>query len=391
MNDQISKPTLAMILPSCKGRAIGDNAIRRGVAISDSFQVVIISDSFPDFVPKEIQTIRIKPRRFNYLRRFCHVPNEIAFARASRAPLLKLANTGNLVFVFCHGYTVTYFAGMWLREKADIPFGMFMHGHIFENRPKRMYDSRVTWLYKTLAPQCYRQADLLFALSPAQAELAVKAGANSERVLITPNGLDYEDIGLTKKQAEDKVDNFILHKPLRCIYVGRLSIEKGVDVLLRACAELHARGVIFCLDIIGGGPEEQNLRGLCTELELDEKIVRFLGPAQRRELGKHYLEHDIQFVPSLTEALGNVVLEGMASACLVIASDTGGIPSMIKPGVSGVLVETGNSAAIAEAVVQVLTDSQNVKDMIEYSFMWQLQYASWENIGVRITESVIKT
>jgi len=380
------RPIFVMVLPACRGRSIGDNAIRRAEAIADKFHPVILSDSFPDRMPGVVQAVHVEPPRFDYLRRFCHVPNELGFAWAVRKPLLEFCSTGRVAFVLCHGYTLAYFVGRWIRKKTGIPFGMLMHGHIFE-RPKGMYDPRVTAFYRAIAPICYREADRLFALSPAQAELAIGVGAERSRLLITPNGLDLIDIGLNKETVTRKLAHFSPLPPYRLLYVGRFSVEKGVDVLLRACHLLKQQSFPFSLTLIGTGNDEKSLKDLTLKLELQEQ-VKFYGAKSRTELGKYYLKSHILCVPSISEPLGNVVLEGMASGCVVIASNTGGNPSMIEHGRSGYLTKPGNEADIAKKVSESLNDTAQLKMIVQKAVRRVMKEYTWKVVGYRIAYSI---
>jgi len=375
-----------MVLPACGGRAIGDNALRRAVAISEHFRPVVVSDSFPDWTPECVETILVAPPRFHYLRRLCHVPNELGFAWAVRKALATLQRREGIAFLLCHGYTLAWLAGRWFRRRTGVPFGMFMHGHIFE-RPKGTYDPRLTAFYRAIARTCYREADLLLALSPIQRDLAVRAGAKPDRVVLAPNGLDFADIGLDSEAARRKAEDFAFHRPLRLLYIGRLAPEKGVDVLLQACAALRSRGGSFWLTLIGEGPEGRALRSLVNKSELDDHCI-FLGPLPRSRLGPYLLEQDLLIVPSLSEALGNVVLEGMAGACLVVASNTGGIPSMVGHGITGLLFPAGNSQALCDLLVDV--SERRVADalMVQNAFEWLDEHASWPAIGERIVEAI---
>ena len=376
------RPLFVMALPVCRGRSIGDNALRRAAAISQHYRSVVISDSFPDQVPSSVETVRIEPPRFDFLRRLCHVPNELGFAWAVRRALETLHRDREIGFVLCHSYSLARFAGLWFRRRTGIPFGMFMHGHIFE-RPKGMYDALTTTFYRRIAPTCYRESHLLLALSPAQAELALAAGASPEQMVLAPNGLDVDDLGLDPDTALRKVQGFELRRPLRCLYVGRLALEKGVDVMLRAFAELRSREVPFSLDLIGQGPERDRLLKLAEELGLAE-CCHFLGRFPRRELGLRLLDHDLLVVPSLTEALGNVVLEGMATGCLVVASDTGGIPSMIRHRENGLLVRSGDPAALCQALREVAEGRVEARQIVRSALAWVQENASWTAIGRRI-------
>jgi len=203
-------------------------------------------------------------------------------------------------------------------------------------------------------------------------------------VIIAPNGLAPADIGLDERAVDVKLTNFHLHSPLRFLYMGRLSVEKGVSILLNACALMRDKGINFQLDIIGSGPEKGTLERLCAELTLQEPLVRFLGQKSRKELGAYLLDSDILFVPSLSEPLGNVVLEGMLSGCFVTASATGGILSTVIDGKTGLLVDTGNEQDLAKKVEVVLGSETEMGKIANVSREYVRRHFSWEVIGKNI-------
>lgn len=138
-------------------------------------------------------------------------------------------------------------------------------------------------------------------------------------------------------------------------YVGRLEAHKGVDVLLRAAA-LEPR---WHVEITGGGPELESLRGLARELGIAER-VSFLGFASGPELRDRYAALDVLAVPSRDtqswlEQFCRVAVEAMAAGVPVVASDTGAIPDVV--GGVGVLVKPDDPRALATAIGDSLEPS----------------------------------
>ena len=367
---------IVIALPACRGRTIGENALKRADSLSKYFRITIISDSFPDSVPANIECKRVHPNQFNYLRRYCHVPNELSFVFSVRKLLEELYLLNPFDFILCHSYTLTKFVGQYFNKKQGTHFGMFMHGHIF-TRPKGTYDPRITAFYKWLAPSCYKQADLIFALSPAQKKLAIQSGADSNKVLITPNGIDVEDIGI-KEQDVKKYRMFDRkRKEIKILYVGRLGIEKGVHILLHACHQLMLKKVKFILILVGGGPQEKEIINLAKNLDLMNNI-EFVGSVNRFNLGEYYINADVLCVPSLSEPLGNVILEGMIAGCPVIGSNIDGIPFIIEDNVSGYLVPPGDPNKLSEVIGEIANDRKRSKiiaeagrKMVKEKFVWR--------------------
>lgn len=139
------------------------------------------------------------------------------------------------------------------------------------------------------------------------------------------------------------------------LHVGRLAAEKNIHVLLEAfhaaSRALPARSIH--LVIAGTGPEEKRLREkACAN-------VTFLGVLERqRMLPMLYASADAFLFSSLTETLGLVILEAMASGLPVIACPAGGVGDHLRHDDNGIAVPAGDAGAMAEAIRQVATDSE---------------------------------
>jgi glycosyltransferase involved in cell wall biosynthesis len=135
------------------------------------------------------------------------------------------------------------------------------------------------------------------------------------------------------------------------VYVGRLSPEKGVTLVLRALAAVSQPN----LTIIGNGPQRPELEVMTARLGIADR-VHFLGS---RPWGDELLElirrHQALILPSLTEGLPLVLIEAMSQGVPVIASSVGGIPDLVQDGVTGLLFPRGDVAALAAAIRRVIS------------------------------------
>jgi glycosyltransferase involved in cell wall biosynthesis len=135
--------------------------------------------------------------------------------------------------------------------------------------------------------------------------------------------------------------------PLRLVAAGRLSVEKGFDVLLEAVRLAVADGLDVRLELVGSGPEHDRLAALAAGL--DGRVQ--LTPAQpRAALWERIDEAQVLVVPSRREGLGLVALEAIARGRPVIASRVGGLPETVRDGVDGVLVPPEDPRALADAL-----------------------------------------
>ena len=252
---------------------------------------------------------------------------------------------------------------------------MYMHGHIF-SRPKGTYSELITAYYKWCAKRCYPQTDLIFALSKQQRSLAIQAEADPEKVHVIPNGIGLDQIGLTESMVHNRRDLFS-KDTLSLLYLGRCSAEKGFDTLIEACALLSNWHIDFQLTVVGGAEMSEFALGRVKELKSkDQVIVR--KAVERSDVGAELLNTDILCIPSIDEALGNVVLESMISECAVIGSNAGGIPDMIEDGRTGYLFPVGNSHKLAETILwckknpsKVIQATRFASDMVHQKYSWR--------------------
>ncbi len=140
------------------------------------------------------------------------------------------------------------------------------------------------------------------------------------------------------------------------LFAGRLVKEKGVDVLLRALAQLHARIPHASLDVIGDGAERASLEALSHSLGLGH-VVRFHGAQSRAQTEAIACAAWVQVVPSLwAEPFGLVAVEAMMRGTAVIASASGGLADIVRNEATGLLVPRGDVAALSDALHRVLSD-----------------------------------
>ncbi|HKU59001.1 MAG TPA: glycosyltransferase family 4 protein [Gaiellaceae bacterium] len=135
----------------------------------------------------------------------------------------------------------------------------------------------------------------------------------------------------------------------RCtfLYVGRLSPEKGVKILVRAFADVEDATLV----VAGAGPDEAALRAAAPD------SVRFLGNLERDDLPRWYAAADAVVVPSLADTWGMALNEGAAAGLPLVAADgAGGAWELVEDGVNGLRVPSGDVSAMAEALRRLVAD-----------------------------------
>lgn len=193
---------------------------------------------------------------------------------------------------------------------------------------------------------CQRAAGVI-ALSDRLAELKRAEGLAPGNIHVIAPGVDLDLF------EGPFVDPFPGYEGPLVVFVGRLVPEKGVRVLAHAAAQLgtpNAR-VIF----IGDGPERAALEAIRARFGLQDR-VQFTGFRPHDEVPSILKRADVLVLPSLSEELGSVLLEAMSAGVAIVASRTGGIPSLVHHEINGLLVPPGDPAELAAALDRVLTD-----------------------------------
>jgi glycosyltransferase involved in cell wall biosynthesis len=143
---------------------------------------------------------------------------------------------------------------------------------------------------------------------------------------------------------------------VRLVYIGRLSTEKGIDVLLRALPLIRATSATVRLVLAGTGPQEAELQRQVREMELMQE-VHFSGAFDQDDLADILCEADIVVLPSLVEGMPLVLIEAMAYGRPVVATAVGGIPELVHDGITGRLVQPNDPEDLATALSELIDDS----------------------------------
>ena len=146
-------------------------------------------------------------------------------------------------------------------------------------------------------------------------------------------------------------------------FTGRLVREKGADILVRAFQQVQSRLPDAQLHIAGAGPERLALADLVTELRLTEAVT-FHGQLGDQELQALLSRSWAHVVPSRwPEPFGLTATEAMMRGTAVVASNIGGLADIVTSGVTGFLVPPGDSSALAESLLALLSDRSRAEEM----------------------------
>ena len=180
-----------------------------------------------------------------------------------------------------------------------------------------------------------------------------KAGIHSNRLTVIPNGIDTDrelSIPISRSELTTRPTGPV------ALFVGRLTHQKGVDLLLEAAREVLATRPDWSLAIVGEGPDRQKLEAQVAEDGRLAASVRFLG--QRGDVAALMRAADVVVLPSRWEGMPNVVLEAMALGKAVVATAVEGSVDLVRAGETGWLVPPENPATLASALLESAADHE---------------------------------
>jgi glycosyltransferase involved in cell wall biosynthesis len=181
---------------------------------------------------------------------------------------------------------------------------------------------------------------------------------DEQKICVVPNGMDLEAFDKIRNNNANILTKYELEKDKYILYVGRLSVLKGVQYLIEAFRVIKKDYSNLKLVIVGTGDYENYLRNIAYGLE----GVVFTGYVDSILVKKALYENCVGVVvPSLYEGLPMVVLEAMASKKAVIASDVGGLQMLIKNEKNGFLTKPGDVKGI-EMFIRTLLEDANLRE-----------------------------
>jgi glycosyltransferase involved in cell wall biosynthesis/predicted metal-dependent phosphoesterase TrpH len=218
----------------------------------------------------------------------------------------------------------------------------------------------------------YGACDLVLSPSPASDEALREIGVGAERVARWDRGVDTTRFDpALRSQLE-------LPGELNVLYAGRITHEKGADLLAEAFLDAHSRDPRLHLVLAGGGPEQERLRERVGE------HATFLGWLQGIELAQAYASADIFLFPSATDTFGQVILEAQASGLPVVAVAAGGPLALVEDRVSG-LLSAPRADALAESVLE-LAGSPLLRQRLAAVALSGVRRRTWEDAMERLAE-----
>ena len=225
------------------------------------------------------------------------------------------------------------------------------------------------WLTRQLENHVINGADAVAVICEGLRSDLMARGVKSEKITISPNGVDLELFGQPPARDEDLLSELGLSGKSVLGFIGSFYDYEGLDDLIEALPRLLTSNPQTHLLLVGGGPMEESLRRQVERLGLGAAVT-FTGRVPHGEVERYYGLMDIMVYPRKSMRLTDLVtplkpLEAMAQGRLVAASDVGGHRELIEDGVTGTLFPAGNPGKIAEKLASLLNNRDTWSQTIE--------------------------
>jgi len=223
-----------------------------------------------------------------------------------------------------------------------------------------------------------------FCVSQALRTELIAGGYLPDSAQVVYNGINLDNFPFVTKS----ISNSGYSHPMRLLYAGRISPEKGIETALHAIARLIHMNLNLKLTIIGRGKSIyiNQIHKLAQSLSILDHI-QFLPYLPRGQILQVFKDHDVLLVPSTwQEPMPRVIQEAMAIGLSTIASSVGGIPEIINHGINGLLFSPGNQTDLAEKVYSIYANPGilseikiNARKTIEQRFNLETMINELEN------------
>ena len=232
-----------------------------------------------------------------------------------------------------------------------------LHGKITGNISKKYEQDALTW------------ADAITVISKEAFDYYTSLGY---KVFQVPNALDITSLSQNEDRRFSK----------QVIFAGRLSVEKGIDVLIEIGKKLPSD---IQLIILGTGPEEQKIKNLAK----NQKNINYLGYQNKENTISLIRGSDILIQPSLKEGISSTILEAMACGTTVIASNVGGNIELIENGINGIIKDPNDFNSFVEEIV-TLFDNAELRQSLENQALKKAKQYDWSIIGQKYLDLYTK-
>ena len=236
---------------------------------------------------------------------------------------------------------------------------------------------------RKLETRAIQQVDHVFTICEGLRADIVARGIPASKVTVIPNAVNVESFQLASPPDPQLQEKWGLTGKTVVGFIGSFYAYEGLDLLLEALPELIKQRPDVRLLLVGGGPQEANLRQQAERLGLGDYVI-FTGRVPHQEVNRYYDLINVLAYPRHPMRLTELVtplkpLEAMAQGQLFVASDVGGHKELIEHNKTGILFKAGDCNALTEALLTLLNDHQRWPELKANGRHFVESVRNWRN------------
>jgi glycosyltransferase involved in cell wall biosynthesis len=248
------------------------------------------------------------------------------------------------------------------------------------------YDSFLLNFGSTLAKKVIRwliirNCKLITTVGLQDLEYWVKRGVPRENISYIPNGVDTKIFRPSttlrnryRKQLGFHIDDFVV------LFLAQFRKAKGLTTLLAAMPEIVSSVHNIKFLLAGSGPMTRNVKSFIRKFDLETKVKLLLHYIPDEDLPGLYNASDIYILPSFIEGMPLSLMEAMACAKPVIATNVGDVPLLVKDGVNGFLIPPGDPEILVQKIIHLYSRPE-LKKIMETNNAEKMLKFDWDNIS----------
>lgn len=278
--------------------------------------------------------------------------------------------------------------GLLVRRKFKKPLNVQTFDSRINN-PFWLKESGKNHLLNAIAKFVVKRADTIRVVAECTKKNLIEMGIKAEKIFVVPTIIDvsrFDNVDgseIRKKYLKNESGRIVM-------FVGRLSKEKNIPMLIRAFASVSGEFPDARLLIVGGGPEREKLEALAAGLGLGEKAI-FAGPVEYDLIPQYHAAADIFVLPSFHEGRANVLVEAALASTPIIATDAGDAGECIQNDKNGFLVRVGNQEDLENKIILMLKDPEMLRNFNELSRKNIIDYLTRVNDSILLIRMWCKT
>ena len=322
------------------------------------------------------------------------VLNQLAVMEALTHRLTEVVKIVEPDILHAHSPVLNALPALRVGRRAGIPVvyevRAFWEDAAVDHGTHREWGARYR-LTRELESYALRRVDAVTTICEGLRGDILKRGIPSEKVTVIPNAVNLENFRMSERGDLQLANALGVEGKVLLGFIGSFYAYEGLTVLLSALPRMLAANPDIRILLVGGGPQEDELKSLTARMGLQDKVI-FTGRVPHDQVRRYYNLIDILVYPRLSMRLTDLVtplkpLEAMAQGRLVAASNVGGHLELIQDGKTGVLFKAGDSDALAARILNLIsrTDTWDAlraaaRDFVETQRNWAGSVAGYKEI-----------